>query len=81
MRIASKRKEMAKFEIYKDAQGDFRWRFQANNGKILAESGEGYNNRPNCEHSIILIKQEAANAQVNDDLRVATKTDTVTKLA
>ena len=72
---------MARFVIYKDAEGEFRWRFHANNGQMLAESSEGYNNRTNCQHSIILIKQEAANAQVNDDLRVATNTDRVTKLA
>jgi uncharacterized protein YegP (UPF0339 family) len=72
---------MARFVIYKDAQGEFRWRFHANNGQILAESSEGYNNRGNCQHSIILIKQEAGTAQINDDLKVATNTDRVTKLA
>jgi uncharacterized protein YegP (UPF0339 family) len=34
---------MAEFEIYKDASLEFRWRFKANNEKILAESAEGYN--------------------------------------
>lgn len=57
---------MAKFEIYQDGAGDFRWRFQANNGKILAVSVEGYINRTNCEHAIILIKREAAQALVSD---------------
>ena len=53
---------MAKFEIYQDTAGEFRWRFQSNSGKILAISGEGYNNRANCEHAIILIKREAPHA-------------------
>jgi uncharacterized protein YegP (UPF0339 family) len=53
---------MAKFEIYQDNAGDFRWRFQSNSGKVLAVSGEGYNNRANCEHAIILIKREAPQA-------------------
>ena len=57
---------MAKFEIYQDTTGDFRWRFQSNNGKILAISGEGYINRPNCEHAIILIKRETAQATITD---------------
>jgi uncharacterized protein YegP (UPF0339 family) len=35
---------MAQFEIYKDERLEFRWRLKANNGKILAESAEGYNN-------------------------------------
>ena len=57
---------MAKFEIYQDTVGDFRWRFQSNSGKLLAVSGEGYNNRANCEHSIILIKREAPQAVMTD---------------
>jgi len=31
-----------RFEIYKDKQGDYRWRLVAANGRITAESGEGY---------------------------------------
>ena len=57
---------MAKFEIYQDTFGDFRWRFQSNSGKVLAVSGEGYNNRANCEHAIILIKRETAQATITD---------------
>ncbi len=60
---------MAEFEIYKDARLEFRWRFKANNGKILAESAEGYNNPANCEHAIILLKQPVANARINSDFK------------
>ena len=55
---------MAQFEIYQVTAGDFRWRFQSNSGKILAVSGEGYINRGNCEHAIILIKRETAQATI-----------------
>jgi uncharacterized protein len=48
---------MAEFEIYKDAELEFCWRFKANNGKVLTESADWYNNLANCEHPIILIKQ------------------------
>ena len=44
---------MAEFEIFKDANLEFRWRFKAKNGKLLAESAERYNNQANCEHAII----------------------------
>lgn len=57
---------MAKFEIYQDTAGDYRWRFQSNNGKILAVSSDGYINQPNCEHAIILIKRETAQATIMD---------------
>jgi uncharacterized protein len=60
---------MARFEIYKDEGLEFRWRFKANNGEILAESAEGYNNPANCEHAIILIKQQIASAQINNDFK------------
>jgi uncharacterized protein YegP (UPF0339 family) len=29
-------------EMYRDRKRDFRWRLRARNGKIVAESGEGY---------------------------------------
>lgn len=29
----------AKFELYKDAKGEFRWRLMASNGQMLAISG------------------------------------------
>jgi uncharacterized protein len=57
---------MAKFEIYEDAQASFHWRFRANNGEVLAESVEVYHNRANCEHSILLLKQQSASAAVAD---------------
>jgi uncharacterized protein len=60
---------MAKFEIYQDAKHEFRWRFHANNGRVLAESREGYLNRDNCRHSIILIKQETGNATISDEVK------------
>jgi uncharacterized protein YegP (UPF0339 family) len=58
---------MAEFEIYKDARLGLRRRVKANNGKILAESAEGYNNPANCEHAISLIKQHVANAWTHSD--------------
>ena len=32
----------AKFELYKDEKGEFRWRLVASNGQAMASSGEGY---------------------------------------
>jgi uncharacterized protein YegP (UPF0339 family) len=59
---------MAEFEIYKDQDNpqDFRWRLRANNGEIIADSGEGYNDRDDCEHGIDLVKAQAPTAQVQD---------------
>ena len=32
----------AKLEIYRDAKREWRWRLRAANGRIIADSGEGY---------------------------------------
>ena len=31
-----------KYEIYKDKSGEFRWRLTQANGRVIANSGEGY---------------------------------------
>jgi uncharacterized protein YegP (UPF0339 family) len=57
---------MATFELYKDRQGQFRWRLKASNGKIIADSGEGYVQKSDCQHGIDLVKSEAAGAGIID---------------
>jgi len=32
----------ATFELYRDREGQYRWRLRHDNGNILADSGEGY---------------------------------------
>jgi len=32
----------AKLQIYRDARREWRWRLRASNGRIVADSGEGY---------------------------------------
>lgn len=34
-----------KVEVYRDTAGKWRWRFRASNGRILADSAEGYTTR------------------------------------
>jgi uncharacterized protein YegP (UPF0339 family) len=35
-------KKRSQVVIYKDRKGEWRWRFVAPNGRVLADSGEGY---------------------------------------
>lgn len=44
------------YYIYKDASGYWRWRLKASNGRIVADSGEGYYNRQDCLNAINLVK-------------------------
>jgi uncharacterized protein YegP (UPF0339 family) len=39
---------MEKVNVYKDAAGEFRWQRTAQNGNIVATSGEGYKNANDC---------------------------------
>ena len=46
---------LAEFELYKDNVGEYRWRLQAQNNEIIADSAEGYKNKADCEHGIELV--------------------------
>ena len=47
---------MNRFMMYQDAEKLWRWRLVAANGKIMADSGEGYASKGNCKKAIIRIK-------------------------
>jgi len=38
-----------KWEIYKDADEQWRWRRTAPNGNIIGSSSQGYSNKADCE--------------------------------
>ncbi|MCG9915440.1 MAG: DUF1508 domain-containing protein [Phenylobacterium sp.] len=40
--------------VYKDVQGYWRWTLYAANGQKIANCGEGYFNRADCEHGLNL---------------------------
>ncbi len=54
-----------RFELYRDAKGEWRWRLRARNGEVIADSGEGYVRREDCEHCIALVRQ-SAEARIED---------------
>jgi uncharacterized protein YegP (UPF0339 family) len=54
----------AAFEIYEDAGEEWRWRLRHRNGRILADSGEGYASRSGAEAGINSVKRNAPNAGV-----------------
>jgi len=43
---------MSKFEIYRDDAGEYRWRLTADNGEIVADSGEGYVRKTDCRNGL-----------------------------
>jgi uncharacterized protein YegP (UPF0339 family) len=53
----------AKFEVYKDVEGDYRFRLKAPNGEIIA-SGQGYTSKEHCLKGIESIKENAPTARI-----------------
>lgn len=51
---------MGKFEIYKDASAEFRFRLKAGNGQVILAS-EGYAAKAGCVNGIESVKKNAPN--------------------
>ncbi len=47
------------FELYKDNNSEWRWRFWSS-GRITASSGEGYKNKEDCESSLHTLQKTAS---------------------
>ncbi len=54
----------ATFEVYRDAGKDWRWRLRHQNGRIIAESGEGYEAKADAMNGIDAVKTDAPAAPV-----------------
>ena len=56
----------AEFELYKDANGEFRWRLVASDGRTIASGGEGYKSKKSCEADIESVKKNAPTASIKE---------------
>lgn len=54
----------ATFELFEDAQGEYRWRLRHDNGNVIADSGEGYASKQKAWQGIRSVKQNAPEADV-----------------
>lgn len=52
------------FELYEDRAGEWRWRLVAPNGKIIADSGEGYSSKQGARRGIESVRRSAPEAAV-----------------
>ena len=55
------------FTVYKDKKGQHRWRLRAANGKIIADSGEGYINKQDCLDAIGLVRTQSPTATIKEE--------------
>ena len=51
----------AKFELYKDKKGEYRWKLVASNGQTIAV-GEGYTTKESAKNGIESVKKNAPTA-------------------
>jgi len=56
----------AKFELYKYVKGEFRWRLIAFNGRIIANSDEGYGSKDGAKNGIESVKKNAVSTTIED---------------
>jgi uncharacterized protein YegP (UPF0339 family) len=57
---------MAKFELYKDGKGEYRWRLKSGNGQVIATGGESYTTKAGALNGIEAVKRDAAGANVDE---------------
>jgi uncharacterized protein YegP (UPF0339 family) len=56
----------AHFQVFRDSRGDYRWRLVAGNGRIIADSGEGYASRFNVKRSISTFVDDVTGTPLGD---------------
>ena len=61
--VASK----ARFDVYEDAGGKYRWRLVHRNGNVIADSGEGYASRQKAEQGLESVRRNAPGAYTVDE--------------
>ena len=44
-----------RFEVYRDKAGEYRWRLLSSNGRITADSAEGYTRREDAHRAIAAL--------------------------
>lgn len=54
------------FEVYSDRAGDWRWRLVATNGRIIADSGEGYSSRSEARDAIARVQRDGDTDIIED---------------
>ncbi|MDQ3631331.1 MAG: YegP family protein [Actinomycetota bacterium] len=52
------------FTIYRDSAGGFRWRLQAGNNRIVADSGESYVERSGAKQAAERVRRAIVGAQI-----------------
>ena len=57
----------AKFVVYADSGGKYRWKLEASNGQTIASSGESFASKSNAREAAENVKARAAEASVTEE--------------
>jgi len=57
----------AKFVLYADGGGKYRWKLVASNGQTTASSGESFASKSGARKAAESVKQSAASADIVDE--------------
>jgi len=52
----------ARFEVFRDSRGEYRWHLRSGDDRILATSGEGHRSEQRCREAIAAVQEVAATA-------------------
>ena len=55
----------ARFELFRDAADEWRWRLRHRNGNVIADSGEGYDRKAGAINGLESVKSNAPSAVVD----------------
>jgi uncharacterized protein YegP (UPF0339 family) len=53
-----------KFHLYRDKNREWRWRLKASNGRVLADSGEGYKRKGGARKAVEIVRAGAAGVEI-----------------
>lgn len=63
---AAPAKSKAKFQMYKDKAGEWRWTLRHQNGNIIADSSEGYSSKGNMKKGMESVRKNAPAAETQE---------------
>ena len=58
---------LARFEVFRDQDEEWRWRLRHRNGNIIATSGEGYTRKHNAWKGLQSVMKNAPEAELTED--------------
>ena len=58
-----------KITVYEDKKGEFRWHLKAGNGRIIADSGEGYSSKSKANRALDTVFDAFGNCVIEEEGR------------